>query len=82
MAADDARAASRAAWRSWRDSRWPTWRGRSPLLRRAWDDALAELEAGLAVIDDTGNLNFVLYYEALLASIAIHRGDLATAQTT
>ena len=27
-----------------------------------WDDALAELEAGQAVIDDTGNRNFVLYY--------------------
>jgi DNA-binding CsgD family transcriptional regulator len=44
------------------------------------DDALAEIEAGQAVIDDTGNLNFVLYYEAVVAKIAIHRGDLATAQ--
>jgi DNA-binding CsgD family transcriptional regulator len=42
--------------------------------------AIAEIEAGLAVIDDTGNLNFVLYYEAVLAKIAIHRGHLATAQ--
>ena len=41
---------------------------------------MAELEAGLAVIDETGNLNLVLYYDALLATIAIHRGDLATAQ--
>jgi class 3 adenylate cyclase/DNA-binding CsgD family transcriptional regulator/tetratricopeptide (TPR) repeat protein len=46
-----------------------------------WDDALTELEAGLAVIDDTGNLNYMLYYEALLAKIAIHRGDLATAES-
>ena len=45
-----------------------------------WDDALAEIEAGQAVIDDTGNLNFVLYYDALLAKIAIHRGDLPAAQ--
>ena len=45
-----------------------------------WDDAMADIEAGLAVIDDTGNLNFVLFYEAVLAKIAIHRGDLATAQ--
>jgi DNA-binding CsgD family transcriptional regulator len=45
-----------------------------------WDDAIAEIEAGLAVIDDTGNVTFVLYHEALLAKIAIHRGDLARAQ--
>jgi class 3 adenylate cyclase/DNA-binding CsgD family transcriptional regulator len=45
-----------------------------------WDDAIADIEAGMAVIDDTGNLNFVLYHEAVLAKIAIHRGDLATAQ--
>ncbi len=32
---------------------------------------------GLAIINDTGNLNFVLYYDAVLAKIAIHRGDLA-----
>ena len=30
-----------------------------------WDDAIAEMEAGLAVVEDTGSLNFVLYYEAL-----------------
>ena len=44
-----------------------------------WDDALAEIEAGQAVVDDTGNQFFVLYYDAVVARIAIHRGDLATA---
>ena len=41
-----------------------------------WDDALAELEAGLEIINDTGNFSFVLYFDAVLAKIAIHRGDL------
>ena len=45
-----------------------------------WDDAIAEAEAALGVINDTGNLNFVLYCEAVLAKIAIHRGELASAQ--
>jgi class 3 adenylate cyclase/DNA-binding CsgD family transcriptional regulator len=45
-----------------------------------FDDAIAEIEAGLAVIDDTGSLNFVLYHHALGARIAIQRGDLAEAQ--
>ena len=26
-----------------------------------FDEAIAELEAGAAVVEDTGNLNFVLY---------------------
>ena len=46
-----------------------------------WDDALAELEAGMAIIEDTGSRNFVLQYEAVLATIAIHRGDLSAAET-
>ena len=45
-----------------------------------WDDALAEVEAGRAVAEDTGSLNFVLYYEALSALIATRRGDLRTAE--
>jgi DNA-binding CsgD family transcriptional regulator/tetratricopeptide (TPR) repeat protein len=40
-----------------------------------FDDALAELEAGLAVIADTGSSNFVLYLLALEARIAVHRGE-------
>lgn len=40
-----------------------------------FDDALAELEAGLAVIADTGSSNFVLYLLAVQARIAVHRGD-------
>ena len=45
-----------------------------------WDDAIAEAEAAIGVINDTGNLNFVLYCEAIVAKIALHRGDLAAAQ--
>jgi class 3 adenylate cyclase/DNA-binding CsgD family transcriptional regulator len=45
-----------------------------------FDDAVAELEAGLAVVDDTGSLNFVLYLHALLVKIALRRGDLDEAQ--
>ena len=44
-----------------------------------FDEAIAELEAGAAVVEDTGNLNFVLYSESVLARIAIRRGDLDAA---
>ena len=45
-----------------------------------FDDALAELEAGLAVIADTGSSNFVLYLLAVQAQIAVHRDDHDVAQ--
>ena len=45
-----------------------------------WDDAIAEVETGFAVSEDTGNMNFVLFCDAMLATIAIRRGDLPTAQ--
>jgi class 3 adenylate cyclase/tetratricopeptide (TPR) repeat protein len=35
-----------------------------------YDDALAEIEAGTAVIEDTGSLNFVLYFHAVAARLA------------
>ncbi len=44
-----------------------------------FDEAIAELEAAAAVVDDTGNLNFVLFAESMLARIAIRRGDLDAA---
>ena len=44
-----------------------------------FDEAIAELEAGAAVVEDTGNLNFVLYSESVLARIAIRKGDLDAA---
>lgn len=47
-----------------------------------FDDALAELEAGLAVIADTGSSNFLLYLLALRAQIAVHRDDHDVAQQT
>lgn len=40
------------------------------------DQAVVELEAGTAVVEDTGNLNFVLFTESVLARIALRRGDL------
>jgi class 3 adenylate cyclase/DNA-binding CsgD family transcriptional regulator/tetratricopeptide (TPR) repeat protein len=44
-----------------------------------FDEAIAELEAGAAVVEDTGNLNFMLYAYSVLARIAIRRGDLDAA---
>jgi len=46
-----------------------------------WDDSLAEIEAGFAVSEDTGNMNFVLFCDAMFATIAVRRGDLAAAET-
>ena len=40
----------------------------------------AEVEAGLAVVEDTGSVLGVLSYDAILAKIAIHRGDLPMAK--
>ncbi len=44
-----------------------------------FDEAIAELEAGTAVVDDTGNVNFVLFSESALARIAVRRGDMDAA---
>ena len=49
------------------------------MLCGQYDDAAASFEAGLAVMDETQNNNFVLYGHAVLATIALHRGDTATA---
>ena len=48
-------------------------------LTGAWQDADAEIDAGLAVADETGSRNFVLYFRALLARMAIGRGRLGDA---
>jgi DNA-binding CsgD family transcriptional regulator/tetratricopeptide (TPR) repeat protein len=45
----------------------------------AWQDADAEIEAGLTVAEETASRNFVLYFRALLARMAIGRGRLADA---
>jgi DNA-binding CsgD family transcriptional regulator len=50
--------------------------GAAHFLTGAWPDADAEIEAGLAVADETGSRNFVLYFRALLARMAIGRGRL------
>ncbi len=44
-----------------------------------FDEAIAELEAGGAVVEDTGNLSFVLFSDSILARIAVRRGDLDAA---
>lgn len=44
-----------------------------------FDEAVAELQAGSAVVEDTGNLNFALYSESTLARIALRRGDVDAA---
>ncbi len=46
-----------------------------------WDDALTAIEAGRAVVDDTGNLNFILYFHALEARIRLRRGEIERANT-
>ena len=41
----------------------------------AHDEAEAEIEAGMAVIEDTGSRNFLLYFHALRSRIALRQGD-------
>jgi DNA-binding CsgD family transcriptional regulator len=41
-----------------------------------WDEALAQAEAGLAIVDETSNQMFALYCDALLTIIALRRGKL------
>ncbi|MEO5900689.1 MAG: AAA family ATPase, partial [Ilumatobacteraceae bacterium] len=48
--------------------------------RGRYDEAVAEIEAGASVADDTGNRNFVLFFDSVIARIALRRGDLTTAQ--
>ena len=45
-----------------------------------WAEAVATAEASLAISEDTGNTNFVLYSRAVLARIALRRNDRTTAQ--
>lgn len=45
-----------------------------------WDEATAEIEAGLAMAEETGSLTYVLFYRAGLAAIALHRDERATAE--
>ena len=49
------------------------------LLCGHFDDTVANFTAALSVMDDTQNNNFVLYGRAILATVALHRGDIATA---
>lgn len=54
--------------------------GHLHLLAGRWDDALAELEAGLTVTEDTGNHAHDVGYNALLARIAVGRGHQSAAE--
>jgi len=45
------------------------------LLAGRWDDAVTELEAGLAVTQETGNHAHDVGYHAMLAKIALSHGD-------
>jgi DNA-binding CsgD family transcriptional regulator len=51
------------------------------LLTAEWDDALAEIEVGLAVADEVGTRLHVPLLHGMASYIALHRGDLAQAQT-
>ncbi|MCA1831414.1 MAG: AAA family ATPase [Actinobacteria bacterium] len=53
---------------------------RGKYLRGLFDDALAEIETGIALADEIGQRWQILPY-GLLARIAIHRGDLARTES-
>ena len=55
------------------------WQGYRHYLAGAWDDALAELQTGLAIADEIENRRGVLAAHALVALIALHRDDLDVA---
>jgi class 3 adenylate cyclase/DNA-binding CsgD family transcriptional regulator len=54
--------------------------GAAYMFSGRYDEAVTEAEASAAVIDETGNVNFVLFLDSILARIALRRGDHATAQ--
>ncbi len=45
-----------------------------------FDEAITEAEAAAAVIDETGNRNFILFLDSVRARIALRRGDNEGAQ--
>lgn len=55
------------------------WQGYRHYVAGAWDDALAELQTGLAVADEIENRRGVLAAHALTGLIALHRDDLEVA---
>lgn len=50
------------------------------LLRGAWDNALAEVDVGLAVADEVGTRLHVPFLHGITAWVALKRGDLVHAQ--
>ena len=48
-------------------------------IRGQFEDASTSAQSCLTMMDETGSYNFVLYAEAILASMAIRRGDLVAA---
>ena len=55
--------------------------GAAHYLRGAWDDAAPPVNECLTLSDETGNRTFVLFGHAILAQIALHRGDQRAAET-
>jgi ATP/maltotriose-dependent transcriptional regulator MalT len=46
----------------------------------AWDDAAAELEAGIALAEERGSMLAVTWHWSVLAQIAVHRGEFDRAR--
>jgi DNA-binding CsgD family transcriptional regulator/tetratricopeptide (TPR) repeat protein len=53
--------------------------GYPQILCGHFDDAVVNFTAALSVMDETQNNNFVLYGHAILATVALRHGDIATA---
>lgn len=49
-------------------------------LAGEWDDAVTEIETGLEIAEEIGTRNGIVFTWAMLAHIAIHRGELRQAE--
>jgi DNA-binding CsgD family transcriptional regulator/TolA-binding protein len=54
--------------------------GMERFLAGAWDDAMAELEAALALTEETGERHSLVLTHSVTSLIALHRGDLSAAE--
>jgi DNA-binding CsgD family transcriptional regulator len=84
---DEARAALEAGRRACERHgvRWPLpsfqeWLATERFLAGDWDDALAELEAALALAEETGERYSLVHTLGLRALLALHRDDLPAAE--
>ena len=67
--------------------RWPLpsyqeWLATERFLAGEWDDALAELEAALALAAETGERDSLVHTLSVRSLLALHRGELRTAEET